>query len=78
MSPRQLERLFVQHLKLTPARYYVQLRLARAHELLSYSDVPVAEVALATGFASTSHLALWVRRVYRTTPSELRAAQARS
>jgi len=78
LSPRQLERLFVQHLKLTPARYYVQLRLARAHELLSYSDVPVAEVALATGFASTSHLALWVRRVYRTTPSELRAAQARS
>jgi transcriptional regulator GlxA family with amidase domain len=78
LSPRQLERLFEQHLKLTPARYYVLLRLARAHELLSYSSVPVAEVALATGFSSTSHLALWVRRIYRTSPSELRAAQPRS
>ena len=78
LSPRQLERLFVQHLKLPPARYYVLLRLARAHEMLTYSSAPVAEVALATGFASTSHLALWVRRVYRTSPSELRAAQPRS
>jgi transcriptional regulator GlxA family with amidase domain len=70
--------LFLRHLNATPARYYVQLRLERAHELLAYSSVPVADVALATGFASPSHLARWVRRVYQASPSDLRGAQSRS
>jgi transcriptional regulator GlxA family with amidase domain len=78
MTSRQLERLFLRHLNATPARYYVQLRLERAHELLAYSSVPVADVALATGFASPSHLARWVRRVYQASPSDLRGAQSRS
>ncbi|MGF6651786.1 transcriptional regulator GlxA family with amidase domain [Paraburkholderia youngii] len=77
MTSRQMERLFMRHLNATPARYYVQLRLERAHELLTYSSVPVADVAVATGFASPSHLARWVRRAYGISPTELRAAQPR-
>lgn len=78
MTSRQMERLFLRHLNATPARYYVQLRLERAHDMLTYSSVPVADVALATGFASPSHLARWVRRAYGISPTELRAAQPRS
>ncbi|MDR5806028.1 GlxA family transcriptional regulator [Caballeronia sp. LZ001] len=78
MTSRQMERLFLRHLNATPARYYVQLRLERAHEMLTYSSVPVADVAVATGFASPSHLARWVRRAYGTSPTELRAAQTQS
>jgi transcriptional regulator GlxA family with amidase domain len=78
MTSRQLERLFLRHLNATPARYYVQLRLERAHDLLVYSNVPVADIALATGFASASHLARWVRRVYLASPTDLRSALPRS
>ncbi|WP_449492736.1 GlxA family transcriptional regulator [Caballeronia sp. M23-90] len=78
MTSRQLERLFLRHLNATPARYYVTLRLERAHDLLVYSNVPVADIALATGFASASHLARWVRRVYDASPTDLRSALPRS
>lgn len=78
MTSRQLERLFLQHLSVTPARYYVQLRLERAHDLLAYSNMPIADIALATGFASPSHLARWVRRVYGVSPTELRGTKAHS
>ncbi|WP_144114233.1 GlxA family transcriptional regulator [Paraburkholderia sp. BCC1886] len=78
MTSRQLERVFLRHLNMTPARYYVQLRVERAHEMLAYSNVPVADVAIATGFASPSHLARWIRRSYGSSPTELRSAQPRS
>lgn len=78
LTARQMERLFLRHLEATPARYYVQLRLERAHELLIYSSVPVADVAAATGFASPSHLARWIRREYGISPTELRGIQTKS
>lgn len=72
LTSRQVERLFLRYLQVTPARHYVGLRLERARELLLYSDVPVLDVAVATGFASTSHFARWFRRAYQTRPSDLR------
>jgi len=55
LSQRQLERLFRQHLKTTPQRYYLDLRLQRARALLQYSEMPVVEVAVACGFGSAAH-----------------------
>lgn len=78
MTSRQMERLFLRHLAATPAHYYVVLRLERARELLAYSSVPIAEVALATGFASASHLARWTRRIFQESPTALRKAQPRA
>jgi transcriptional regulator GlxA family with amidase domain len=72
LSPRQLERLFKQHLGMTPARYYLALRVDRARELLIYTNQPVLEVAVRVGFASTSHLGQWFKRIYSMRPSELR------
>ena len=57
---------------MTPLRFYMQLRVERARELLLYSDRPVLEVAVAAGFASTSHFASWYKRVFGMKPSEVR------
>ena len=72
ISTRQLERLFLRHAGMSPARYYLQLRIEQARELLLYSDRPIIEIAILCGFASTSHFATCYRRVYGTRPSDMR------
>ena len=52
MSTRQLERLFRRYLNRTPKRYYMELRLQKARNLLMQTDMSVINVALACGFAS--------------------------
>ncbi|MCL4675358.1 MAG: GlxA family transcriptional regulator, partial [Pararhodobacter sp.] len=47
MSTRQLERLFRRYLNRSPKRYYMELRLARARNLLMQTDLSVINVALA-------------------------------
>jgi transcriptional regulator GlxA family with amidase domain len=69
---RQLERLFRRHTGMGPLRYYMQLRVERARELLIYSKLPLIDVAVSCGFTSTSHFATWYRRVYGTRPSDVR------
>jgi transcriptional regulator GlxA family with amidase domain len=72
MSARQIERLFLRYLEMSPARYYLSLRIDRARELLLYSDRPILEVAIAAGFTSTSHFAHWFKRLQGVRPSQLR------
>ena len=55
MSTRQLERLFRRYLSRSPKRYYMELRLQKARNLLMQTDMSVINVALACGFASPSH-----------------------
>ena len=55
MSTRQLERLFRRYLSRSPKRYYMELRLAKARNLLMQTDMSVINVALACGFTSPSH-----------------------
>ena len=72
LSARQLERLFLNHAAMTPLRYYLQLRVERAHELLLYSDRPIVEIAVSAGFTSASHFSTWYKRIHGTTPSTMR------
>lgn len=51
MSTRQLERLFRRYLNRSPKRYYMELRLQKARNLLMQTDMSVINVALACGFA---------------------------
>jgi AraC family carnitine catabolism transcriptional activator len=55
VSRRQLERAFQRQFRLSPQRYYLDLRLQRARSLLQYSELTVTEVALACGFVAASH-----------------------
>ncbi len=68
MSTRQLERLFRRYLNRSPKRYYMELRLARARNLLMQTDMSVINVALASGFTSPSHFSKCYRAQYNTTP----------
>ena len=68
MSTRQLERLFRRYLDRSPKRYYMELRLQKARNLLMQTDMSVINVALACGFSSPSHFSKCYRTQYETTP----------
>lgn len=76
MSTRQLERLFRRYLTRSPKRYYMELRLQKARNLLMQTDMTVINVALACGFASPSHFSKCYRSHYQTTPYRERGTQA--
>ena len=78
MSTRQLERLFRRYLNRSPKRYYMELRLQKARNLLMQTDMSVINVALACGFASPSHFSKCYRAHYNTTPYRERGAHASS
>ncbi|MGY1671912.1 helix-turn-helix domain-containing protein [Geodermatophilus sp. SYSU D00710] len=58
----------------SPHRYVVRRRVERAHELLTRSDLPLAQVAVRCGFADQSHLTRHTRRELGAAPGALRAA----
>lgn len=56
----------------TPHSYVTAKRIERACDLLRLGDMPLAEIAYATGFASQSHMTDTFRRVLGTTPGKWR------
>lgn len=72
LSARQLERLFRTHLGESPARYYLNLRLAHARRLLAQSSMPILSIALACGFVSASHFTKCYGEHFGRTPSQER------
>ncbi|TBU84425.1 AraC family transcriptional regulator [Phytopseudomonas dryadis] len=64
----RLTRAFKAAFGLAPHAYLVQLRLARARNLLARGERP-AQVAALLGFADQSHLGRWFRRAYGLTPA---------
>ncbi|MBD1552730.1 GlxA family transcriptional regulator [Pseudomonas typographi] len=75
IGARQMERLFTRHLSSTPQRYYMELRLERAREMLIYTDQSIIEVAVSVGFTSTSSFAAWFRRTFAILPSDIRRSR---
>lgn len=76
MSTRQLERLFRRYLSRSPKRYYMELRLQKARNLLMQTDMTVINVALACGFSSPSHFSKCYRAHYDTTPYRERGSHS--
>lgn len=72
LSRRQLERLFQRHLGCAPTRYYMDLRLARARQLLLQTEMPITDVALACGFVSPPHFTKCYHERQGRSPSEER------
>jgi AraC family carnitine catabolism transcriptional activator len=69
VTRRQLERLFQDHLNVSPLQFYLRLRLERARHLLRQTSMDVIEVGLACGFASASAFSRAYRRQYAVAPS---------
>ncbi|MER9481945.1 GlxA family transcriptional regulator [Mesorhizobium sp. M0494] len=72
LSRRQIERLFKRELGCSPSRYYLDLRLERAHLLLISSRLPIVEIATACGFVSASHFSKAYRHVHGCAPHQSR------
>jgi AraC-like DNA-binding protein len=67
----RLTRAFKAAFGLAPHAYLIQLRLAKARQLLARGESP-AQVASALGFADQSHMGRWFRRAYQLTPADYR------
>ena len=71
-SPRSLQQQFRLRLNTTPQDHYLQLRLAEARRLVTDTDLPLMDVALATGFTSQSSFARAFRTAHGLSARDLR------
>lgn len=69
LSRRQIERLFQRHVNCVPKRYYLELRLKRARELLLQTSMPIMAISTACGFKSPPHFSKCYRSHYGRPPT---------
>jgi AraC family transcriptional regulator of adaptative response / DNA-3-methyladenine glycosylase II len=74
VSDRHLRRIFAAEQGVTPMQYLQTRRLLLAKQLLTDSALPVAQVALASGFRSLRRFNAAFAEQYRMSPSRLRGA----
>jgi AraC-like DNA-binding protein len=72
LSPYYLIRLFRRTYKQTPHQYLIQLRIARAKELLRSSDVSITEICANVGFESLGSFSALFRKTVGISPSAYR------
>lgn len=72
IGPRQLTRLFDQHLGVTPAAVATTQRLHFAKKLIDETRMPMSEVCFAAGFSSVRRFNAVFQQVYGRTPISLR------
>ncbi len=69
VSRRQIERLFKRYVGQVPTKYYLDMRLRRARELLLQTAMSIMQVAVACGFQSPPHFSKCYRMLFGHTPS---------
>lgn len=72
ISERECYRLFQNSLETTPAEFLLFVRLKNARELLAITSKSVVEIALESGFGSSSYFGKLFREQYRMSPGEYR------
>jgi AraC family transcriptional regulator of adaptative response / DNA-3-methyladenine glycosylase II len=72
-TPRHLTRVLTSELGAGPLALARSRRAATARSLLASSDLPIADVAFAAGFASVRQFNDTMRAVYASTPTALRS-----
>ena len=77
-TPRNLTRLFLSDLGLTPKGALETIRIARARYLIEQTRWPIADIAAECGFADASHLNRRFQRLGGITPGRLRQAKSSS
>ena len=76
LSRRQIERLFKRDMNCVPKRYYLEMRLRRARELLLQTAMPIMDITAACGFQSTPHFSKCYRSHFGHPPSVERKMSA--
>ena len=78
LSSRQIRRAISQEFGVSPIELAQTQRLLLAKQLLTESNLPIIEVAYASGFASVRRFNALFQSHYRLTPSRMRRASAAS
>lgn len=71
-SQRQLQRIFREHMDVTPTQYYLALRLQRARELLRHTGLSLMNITMACGFQSACHFSKAYREQFGEPPGRVR------
>ncbi len=69
---RAFRYLFTKETTLSPLQYQLEVRLARAKNLLKSSDMPIADIAKTLGFNSTWYFSHFMRNRLKTSPATYR------
>lgn len=69
LSARQVIRLFTAALGVGPSHYHRRLRLEHARSMLLYTQISIAEAAVAVGFESLAHFSRAYRQQFGAPPS---------
>lgn len=69
LSQRQLDRLFQKHAGVSPIRYYLDVRLDRARGLITQTELPILDVAVACGFSSNAQFSRTYKDRFGIPPS---------
>ncbi|MBB2830499.1 UNVERIFIED_ORG: AraC family transcriptional regulator [Rhizobium esperanzae] len=72
MSEFHFSRLFKKATGLSPSRYFIRQRIARAQLLLQETDTSIIEIGMSVGYSSPSHFAQVFRRETGLPPSHYR------
>jgi AraC family transcriptional regulator len=72
MSEFHFSRLFKKATGLSPSRFFIKRRLAKAQQLLLETDMSIIEIGMSVGYSSPSHFAQVFRQEIGMTPSEYR------
>ena len=72
VSRRHLERLFKQNLSIVPSRYYLEMRLQHAKQLLLQTDKSITDVGIECGFGSAPHFSTTYKSFFGITPRKER------
>ena len=70
MSGRHLQRLFKSYLNISPNRYYMNMRLERAREMVLLTNKSILDIGIACGFYSAPHFSKVYRLYFGITPRD--------
>lgn len=71
ISVSSLQRAFVKYFGMSPKQYLIQLRMNRALELLTESELSVKEISSACGFTDEKYFSRAFKKKYGYPPSQL-------
>ena len=75
LSLHHFARAFKTSAGVPPHQFVLQRRLSRARDLLTSTDRPIADIAIAAGFSDQSHLARRFRESFAVSPIAFRRSQ---